>query len=193
MEENNNKQIKWEVILTIPEFANLLNISTLKELSLLSKLFRLKSLSKLFKIIQLDEKVFPLFLNSSKNNLICEYFGSRNCAVRYGEDGGMDKNFSSEENTDMGAESTVKEIELKLEKHKHHVKSFKLAYLKSTGYYLLPISNIFLNLTSLKIVYSVVSFKIFSELLSNLTKLNFLELNNASLAVLPTQEQTFKF
>jgi hypothetical protein len=190
MELNNINSIKWETIIGIPEFINVLNISTLKELTLLSKSFRLKLQSKLFETIQVDGEKFPSYLSSSKNDLICEYFNFRNYIVGYGEDGEADDEFNSEPYKNLEIEPTVSEIQHKLSKFKYHTKNFGLVDLERAGYYLLQILDLFPNLTTLKLDYCTVSLEGFSKLLSNLPNLSCLELNNSSLAVLPTQEPT---
>jgi hypothetical protein len=190
MELNNNRQIKWETVITVPEFTNSLDFSTLKELSLLSKHFRLKLISNLFEIIQLDGEKIVLFLKSTKNNLICEYFNSRNYMLLYNENGERYEEFNAELYKDLDVESTVEEVGLKLVKFKYYIKSFELNALDRAGYYLFSVLNVFPNLTALKLEYCTVSLEKFSELLKNLTLLNCLEINYLSFAVLSNQEAT---
>ncbi|KXN64683.1 hypothetical protein CONCODRAFT_14120 [Conidiobolus coronatus NRRL 28638] len=190
MEGNDIKQIKWESILTIPEFNNLLNIYSLKELSLLCKSFRLKLVAKLFETIQLDGEKFASYLKSGNYDLICGYFSLRNYPVYYSKDGELRRKFNRKSYEGLAVGNKVKKIELKLGKFKYHVKSFRLDCLDRAGYYLLPTLNIFPNLTTLNLTYCTISLDKFSELLSNLKKLNCLELYYISFAVLPTQEPT---
>ncbi|KXN66818.1 hypothetical protein CONCODRAFT_11260 [Conidiobolus coronatus NRRL 28638] len=177
MNSKNNTNINWLNIISNEEFQKYLDLDLVKEVSMISKLTREKLNPLLFKYIILIPYCFDIKFNI-KNNIFDEYFNHKYYGV-------VDYNVSSEV-MHFSIDSGLKGLDLALSNIKQYAKSFNISDVKKAGYYLLPLVNIFCNLTKLKLESCIILYNEFFKLGESLPNLRQIELIRVTFIKLST-------
>jgi hypothetical protein len=155
MNIKNYTEVNWLNIIIIKEFQTYLGLKQLKNASRVSKLFRKKLKPLLFKSIILTPYYFDTKFNI-KNNIFDEYFN-------YKFYGAVGYSLSSEV-VNFTIDGGLKGLDLALNGIKQYVNRFCIADVKKAGYYLLPLLNIFSNLTELNLESCIIPYNGFFNL-----------------------------
>ncbi|KXN66684.1 hypothetical protein CONCODRAFT_168199 [Conidiobolus coronatus NRRL 28638] len=153
---NKNTKINWLNIIVINEFQNLLDIQSLKELSLVSKLARKKSENILFEYIALSGNKFNFIDSTEYYDFFIELFFSPLKSIMSAEIESLRKR--------LNIQQEISDINRSLIGIKKFAKSFYLEEVGRAGFYLFPTVYNLNNLTVLNLRSCVISFSEISNI-----------------------------
>jgi hypothetical protein len=164
-------KVKWDNILILPELIKNLNLRTLAEVSLVSLLVRAKIKSTIFKQIKFSTIHFTRYMHNTDSLIWVYFFEKYGFMSRISNLEVPDRSKYKE----LKLDSTINEFTYSLAEVKQLVKVCNFYDIDKAGYYMLPIFNLFENLTNLKLQNSLVSLKSFCELSRSLKYLEIIE------------------
>jgi hypothetical protein len=177
-ENSRIKKLKYESVLIFTEIWQYLSIQDLIEVSLVNRYLRTKLVGRILAEINLTYYHLSQLPN---------YFNNR----------AIEKNESIDEDIKLNfkhykIDPFVNELVNEMKGYSRYFKSFEFFDLARDGYFIVPLTLNFANLTTLKICECMLDLENFNEVLKRLDKLKMLELFNISLFKQPGEIAAIK-